>query len=304
MATQRLERSLRITFIGMVVNALLTGAKMAAGIVGNSQALIADAVESLADLVSSLVVWRGVVVASTPADDEHPYGHGKAEPLAAAVVSVMLFFAAIWITIEAVRQIVRPHQTPAPFTLGVLILVVIIKETMFRVGRKAGKELESLVMHGDAFHHRSDAITSLLAGIGITIALWGGPGYEAADDYAAIVAAIIIAWNGWSLLNPAMKELMDASPESDMIGEIKEIAAAQKHVEAVEKCIVRKMGYDLFVDMHIEVDPMMPVRDAHIIAHQVKDAVRAALPRVQDVLVHVEPYESGPPKGELPGKRE
>ncbi|MGV3774420.1 MAG: cation diffusion facilitator family transporter [Verrucomicrobiales bacterium] len=290
MATQRLESSLRITFIGMVVNALLTGGKMAAGILGHSQALIADAVESLADLVSSLVVWRGVVVASTPADEEHPYGHGKAEPLAAAVVAVMLFFASIWITIEAIREILRPHHTPAPFTLIVLILVVIIKESMFRFGRRVGKELESLVVHGDAFHHRSDAITSLLAGIGISIALWGGPGYEAADDYAAIVAAMIIAWNGWSLLKPAMEELMDTSPETGMIGQIKGIASAQVHVEGVEKCIVRKMGYDLFVDMHIEVAPEMSVLQAHDVAHKVKDAVMAAMPRVRDVLVHVEPF--------------
>jgi cation diffusion facilitator family transporter len=173
--------------------------------------------------------------------------------------------------------------------LIVLVAVVIIKEAMFRFGRRAGDELNSIVVHVDAWHHRSDAITSLLAGIGIAIALIGGKGYESADDYAAVVAALIIARNGWALLNPAMQELMDASPETELIGHIKRIAEAQTHVEAVETCFVRKMGYDLFVDMHIEVLPEMTVLQAHAVAHAVKDAVRQEVPRVRDVLVHIEP---------------
>src|SRR3989440_3124114 len=197
MAPTRLERGLRATFLGMVANILLAAAKLAAGIVGHSHALVADAVESLADLFSSVIVWRGLVVAAEPADEDHPYGHGKAEPIAAAVVSSMLLVAAAAITIQAAREILQPHHTPSGYTLLVLIVVVGIKEGLFRFVMREGISVESSVVRTDAWHHRTDAITSLAAGIGISIAWIGGKGYEAADDVAAVVAAGIIAWNGW-----------------------------------------------------------------------------------------------------------
>ncbi|MEW6302326.1 MAG: cation diffusion facilitator family transporter [Verrucomicrobiota bacterium] len=289
---------MRATVIGMVVNIFLVGGKMAAGVVGHSHALVADAVESLADIFSSLVVWRGLVVASEPADEDHPYGHGKAEPIAAAAVSTMLLLAAGWIAIQSVREILVPHQTPAPFTLGVLILVVLVKETLFRFALKEAISVESTAVRTDAWHHRSDAITSLAAGIGITIAILGGPGYEAADDYAALFAAGIIAWNGWRLLRPALNELMDTVPDTGLVQRIRDVASSVPDVVRVEKCFVRKMGYHYLADMHVEVDPQMSVLRAHDVAHQVKDKVRAALPAVYDVLVHIEPAgrESAKPK--------
>jgi cation diffusion facilitator family transporter len=288
---QRLERSLRITFVGMVSNAILTTGKMAAGLVGHSHALLADGVESLADVVSSLVVWRGVVVANEPADAEHPYGHGKAEPLSAAVVASMLLVAALWITIESVRDIVRPDRGPAPFTLFVLLGVIVVKEVLFRIVRREGDAVGSSLIRTDAWHHRSDAITSAFAFVGISIALIGGPKYAVADNYAAIMAACVIAWNGWHLLRPAMDELMDTSPPKDFREQIVALAAGTPRVARVEKCLVRKMGYQYFVDMHIEVDPSMTVSEAHGIAHQVKDRVRQRLPVVADVLVHIEPAD-------------
>src|SRR5262249_21767626 len=156
--------------------------------------LVADAVESFADIFSSLIVWRGLVVAEEPADEDHPYGHGKAEPIAAAVVATMLLLAALWIIITALGEVVSPHSSPAPYTLVVLLIVVVIKEAMFRFVRREAATVESSVVHTDAWHHRSDAITSLAAGIGISIALVGGKGYEVADDVAALVAACVIAW--------------------------------------------------------------------------------------------------------------
>jgi cation diffusion facilitator family transporter len=288
---RRLQRSLRATFLGMVTNAVLTTAKMAAGIVGHSHALVADAVESLADVVSSLVVWRGVVVAAEPADAEHPYGHGKAEPLSSAVVATMLLAAALWIVVESIRGILRPDKPPAPFTLAVLLVVVVVKEFLFRFVRKEGHEVESALIRTDAWHHRSDAITSAFAFVGITVALVGGPRYAAADNYAAILAAFVIAYNGSNLLRPAMDELMDTSPGSDFQAQIQKIASEIGEVQRVEKCLVRKMGYQYFVDMHIEVDPSMPVSRAHDIAHQVKNRIRAAIPEVADVLVHIEPAQ-------------
>ncbi len=289
MSGRRLERSLRVTFLGLLVNAGLAAGKIAAGVIGHSQALVADGVESSADLVSSLIVWRGVTVAAAPADKEHPYGHGKAEPLAAAVVASVLLGAAVLIVIAAVRDILRPHRVPASFTLAVLVGVVIVKEVLFRVVHRAGADLDSSAVRADAWHHRSDAITSLFAFVGISIALIGGKGYEAADDYAAILAAGVIAYNGWRLFRPAMDELMDIAPAADFVDKVRTIAAGTAEVVRVEKCLVRKSGNEYLVDMHIEVDPEMTVDRAHGIAHGVKDAIRRQVPSVRDVLVHIEP---------------
>jgi cation diffusion facilitator family transporter len=286
---ERLQRGVRITLIGMVANTILAVGKMGAGVLGHSHALIADGVESLADIISSLVVWRGLVVAAEPADEDHPYGHGKAEAIAAAVVATMLLLAALWIAVQGVREILRPHSLPAPFTLVVLVVVVVVKELLFRFVAREGMSLESSAVTTDAWHHRSDAITSLFAGIGITVSLIGGPGYEAADDAAAVLASGIIAWNGWRLLRRAADELMDTVPDPQLATRVGAVARTVGGVAGIEKCRVRKAGQHVFVELHVEVDPAMPVSRAHALAHEVKDRVRAAIPAVHDVLVHVEP---------------
>ncbi len=289
MTDARLKRSLRATFVGLVCNTVLTTAKFTAGILGHSHALIADAVESLADIFSSIIVWRGVVIASEPADEDHPYGHGKAEPIAAAIISTMLLLAAGWIVVQAFREIANPHLAPAPFTLVVLLGVILIKETLFRFVLREAISVDSSAVQTDAWHHRTDAITSLAAGIGITVALVGGKGYESADDVAAIVAAGIIAWNGWRLLRPALNELMDRTPSRELSERIRHIAESVEGVDRVEKCLVRKMGYHYYADMHVEVNPQMTVQRSHDIAHLVKDQIRSQIPRVRDVLIHIEP---------------
>ena len=290
MAMGRLKRSLRATLLGMVANTLLAAGKMAAGVLGHSHALVADAVESLADVFSSIVVWRALVVAAEPADKEHPYGHGKAEPIASVIISTMLLLAAVGIVASSIRAMLgAEHEGPRAFTLLVLLAVVAVKEMLFRFVASEADSVDSSAVHTDAWHHRADAITSLAAAIGISISLIGGKGYESADDVAAIVAAGIIAFNGWRLLRPAMNELMDAAPNQQVIDRIKKIAATVDGVERVEKCIARKVGHRYFVDMHLEVDPKMTVERGHAIAHDVKDKVREKFPAVRDVLVHVEP---------------
>jgi len=290
MAMSRLKRSLRATFLGMVVNTFLAAGKLAAGVLGHSHALVADAVESLADIFSSIVVWRGMVVASEPADEDHPYGHGKAEPIAAAMVSTILLLAAVSIAATSVQSMLSgEHAGPRPFTLVVLVAVIVIKEGLFRFVRGEAISVESTAIDADAWHHRSDAITSLAAAIGITVSLIGGKGYHSADDVAAIVAAGIIAFNGWRLLRPAMNELMDASPNRQVIDQIRKTAASIPGVAGVEKCMVRKMGHRYYVDMHLEVDPKMTVQQGHAISHDVKDKVKEKFPAVRDVLVHIEP---------------
>lgn len=291
MSDLRLQRSRRATLLGMVVNTLLAVGKMAAGFIGQSHALVADGVESLADLFSSVIVWRGMVIAATPADEDHPYGHGKAEPLASAVVATLLLLAALWIAINSVREILRPHGTPAPWTLAVLIVVVLAKETLFRFVFREGTAIESGAVQSDAWHHRCDAITSLFAAVGIAVTLLGGPGYEAADDVAALFASLVIGWSGWRLLRGAFDELMDAAPDVALVEAVRRHASAVPEVKGVEKCNLRKMGWHLYVDIHIEVNGQLTVEHAHVVAHEVKDHLRAQLPKIRDVLVHIEPAQ-------------
>jgi cation diffusion facilitator family transporter len=297
-AEDRLKRGLRATFLGLAVNVILGAAKFAAGILGHSHALIADATESFADIFNSLVIWRGIVVAAEPPDKEHPYGHSKAEPLAGAFGAVMLLAAALWIAGKAalnIYEFLNPpsadfHREPLRgFTLLVLVVVIVVKEGLFRFVIGEGEATDNAAVKTDAWHHRSDAITSAGAFIGISIALLGGEKFSWADDAAAIFCAIIIGVNGWILLCPPLSELMDEAPDPKIVDQIRQIAADISGVARVEKCFVRKAGHLFFVEMHIEVDPQMTVLHSHEIAHDVKDQIRETMPSVSDVLVHIEP---------------
>lgn len=281
-------RNRRIVAVGFVSSLALSLAKLLAGWLGHSYALIADAVESFADVFASFVVWHGLRIAARPADADHPYGHGKAEALAAIFVALFIGLAGIGIAIEAIRLILTPHHTPAAWTLWVLIGVVVLKETLFRVVHRAAQETGSNAVSADAWHHRSDAITSLAAAVGISVALLGGPGWERADGFAALFASGIIVVNGFRLALPPLHELMDAEPP-ELIAAVRAAATTVAGVVIVEKVLARKSGGRYWVDMHIEVNAEMPVREAHALAHRVKDAIMAALPAVQDVLIHVEP---------------
>jgi cation diffusion facilitator family transporter len=236
-------------------------------------------------------LWWGLKVAAEPPDAEHPYGHGKAEPVATIIVSLVLIAAAFGLAAQSVREIITPHHAPAPFTLVVLVVVVVVKETLFRTVLAAGRQIESSAVQTDAWHHRSDAITSGAAFLGIAIALIGGPGWEAADDWAALVACGFIAWNGVRLLRPALHEAMDTAPSPALEANVRRLAASVPGVATLDQCRVRKMGLEYFVDLHVGVDPEMTVRESHRIAHAVRDTIRAELTAVADVLVHIEPED-------------
>jgi cation diffusion facilitator family transporter len=283
------QAGIRSTLIGMGVNFFMALIKGTTGILGNSYALVADAIESASDVLASIIVWIGLRTAAKAPDKEHPYGHGKAEPLAAIVVAIFIMGAAIIIAIQSVHNIVTPHEVPAPFTLFVLILVIIVKEGMFRFVNQTGDEIKSTAVKADAWHHRSDALTSLTAAIGITIALVGGPEYASADDWAALVASGFIMYNGYHIFAPAFREIMDTAPSGEIVEDVRRIALGVDRVEGTEKCLVRKMGFEYFVDLHVLVDGNLSVREGHDIAHAVKDAIRAKRPRVYDVIVHIEP---------------
>jgi cation diffusion facilitator family transporter len=292
---KHLERASRVgvrsTLLGMGVNVFLAMVKGAAGIAGNSYALIADAIESAADVVTSFVVLLGVRMAGKPADINHPYGHGKFEPLAAAVVSLTLLGAAVLIMVESVREILTPHHAPEPFTLAVLLGVIVVKELLARYVGNAAEGIGSVAVKTDAFHHRADAITSGAAFIGISVAVFGGPGFEMADDIAAVIAAVVIAVNALILFRPALSELIDTAPAPEIGQSIKEIALAVPGVLGTHKCGVRKVGFVYFVDLDVLCDPEETIRHGHEVAHNVGEAIHSALPAIAKVLVHVEPAD-------------
>lgn len=285
------HQGLRSTLIGILANTLLAAIKATAGFLGNSYALIADAIESTTDIASSFIVWSGLKIAALPPDADHPYGHGKAEPLAAIVVSLTLIAAAMGIAIQSVREILTPHHAPAAFTLAVLVLVVVTKETLFRFVFNVGQDINSTAVKSDAWHHRSDAITSAAAFVGISISLIGGAGYESADDWAAMFASVIILFNAYRILRPAINEVMDGAPSADVDVGIRRAAQQVEGVIALEKCFIRKMGFSYYVDLHVTVDGELSVRHGHDIARQVKLAIRTSNPHVAEVLVHIEPSD-------------
>ena len=285
------EKGLRSTILGILANAGLAVIKGIAGVLGNSYALIADAIESTTDIASSLIVWGGLKISGIPPDIDHPYGHGKAEPLAATVVSLFLFAVAIAIAIQSAREIVTPHHAPAPFTLIVLVVVVITKESLFRFVFNVGKSIDSTAVKSDAWHHRSDAITSASAAIGISIAIIGGPGYESADDWAAMFASVIIAFNAYRILRPAINEVMDAAPTSEVEKAVRETARRVDGVLGLEKCRIRKMGLWYYVDLHVTVEGSMAVREGHEIARNVRAKILEIHANIADVLIHIEPSD-------------
>ena len=285
------ELGIRSVKHGILANIILAIVKGLVGVFGHSFALIADAIESLADVFTSIVVWIGLKTASKAPDEDHPYGHGRAEPLAGIVVAASLIAAAILIAIESIHLIMTPHQGPKWFTLVVLIFIIFIKEWLFRYVQKTANDIGSVSVRGDAWHHRSDALVSLTAAIGISIALIGGKGYESADDWAALIAAVIIVYNAYLIFKPAFEEVMDKAVSEDIVREIRHLAKQVAGVEDIEKCLVRKSGFEYFVDIHIVVDGDLPVREGHRIGHEVKDFIMRHKPLVFNVLTHIEPLD-------------
>ena len=285
------ERASRSAQLGVVINATLAAVKLVAGIVGNSYALVADAVESTSDIFSSLVVLGGLRVATRGPTDEFPFGFGRAETLAAVVVSLMLVGTSIGISVEAIREIRTPHHAPAGWTLVVLCTVILVKWWISRRVHAAGRDAGSRAVQADAWHHLSDALTSLAACIGISLALWMGPGWEAADDWAALVAAGVILINGILMLRSSAFDLLDRSAEPKLMSQVRQVASGVPGVLAVEKLVVRRAGIQSFVDIHVQAEGEMPLRLAHDLGGAVKWAILNGVPSVGGVLVHMEPYE-------------
>lgn len=285
----RRRSALRTSYLSMAGNALLAIVKAVTGIVGHSYALVADAIESTADIFTSFLIIIGFRVSMRPADANHPYGHGKAEAVVTFAVVAFLLISAAVIAYQSIRNIATPHPAPKPFTLIVLGVIILVKEIAYRYVQKRGKSAYSTMLEAEAWHHRSDAITSGCAFVGVAIAILLGPGYEAADDWAALVAAGIIVYNAYRIFRPALSEMMDEDHYVELTRQIRDVAITVAGVSGTEKCHVRKMGMQFYIDLHLEVNPEITVSEGHRIAHRVKDTLMTEIPQIGDVHIHVEP---------------
>ena len=285
------EEAVKTTWFSILGNALFAIAKGITGIFGNSYALIADAIESTTDVFSSLFVLLGLRYANKPPDANHPYGHGKAEPLVTFAIVGFLVASATVIAYQSIEHIRTPHEIPESYTLIVLAIIVVIKEFFYRVVSKKGVETKSTALKADAWHHRSDAITSLMAFLGISIALFMGKGYETADDWAALLASGFILYNAYRILRPALGEVMDEHMYDGMVDNIRKAAGKVSGVRETEKCLIRKAGMTFHVDLHVAVNAGITVKAGHDIAHKVKNKLLNELPEIADVLIHIEPFE-------------
>jgi len=286
------ETAIQATYFSIAGNALLAILKWLTGYFGNSYALIADAIESTTDIFSSFLVLVGIQYANKPADKNHPYGHGRAETLVAFLVVGFLIISATIIAYESIKNIGTPHDLPKPFTLYVLGAIIVWKELSYRFVVRKSIETNSSSLKADAWHHRSDAITSVAAFIGISIALFFGKGYESADDWAALFAAGFIIYNSYLIFRPALGEFMDENIHEELIQSIRKVAMTVEGVRGTEKCFIRKAGMVYHVDLHATVDAMIPVKEGHRIAHLLKDTLRKEIPQLGHVLIHIEPADS------------
>ncbi len=283
------KSAIRTALFSIIGSAVLAVIKGLTGILGNSYALIADAIESTTDIFSSILVLIGLKYSSRPADENHPYGHGKAEALVTFMIVAFLVGSAGIIVYQSIENLQTPHELPKPFTLYVLGGIILFKEFSYQYVRRKGKEANSTSLQADAVHHRADAITSLAAFIGISIALIGGKGYEVADDWAALLAAAVILFNAYNIFRPALAEIMDEHLYDEEVTKIREIAKTVKGVRNTEKCLIRKAGMKYLVDLHARVDGNITVYEGHDISHRLKDCLMKQMPELADVLVHIEP---------------
>lgn len=285
------QSAIKATYFSLIGNVCLAFVKGFAGILGNSYALIADAIESTTDIFSSFLVLFGLKYANKPADENHPYGHGRAEPLITFIVVGFLITSATIIAYESIQNITTPHDAPKSWTLILLAAIILWKEFSFRKVMKRAVETNSSSLKADAWHHRSDAITSVAAFIGISIAVLFGNGYESADDWAALFASGFILYNSYLIFRPALGEIMDEHLYDDLIIEIREVSQTVKGVIDTEKCFIRKAGMKYHVDLHATVDANITVKEGHDISHLLKDTLRAKIPQLGHVLIHIEPNE-------------
>ncbi len=294
------QEILGYAFLTTWINFVLMLIKIVTGVVGNSYALIADGIESASDIFVSLITWMGLSYSLRPADQNHPYGHGKIESLAGMFSGGALLVAAGMIAFQSIREILTPHHSPEWFTLPVLLAVVFAKAMLAKRVSTLSKQSKSCALEGDAWHHHSDAMTSAGAAVGISIALLGGPEYAAADDWGALIACAVIVFNGFRIISRSFHENIDGYVDDGIVGELRRCSSEIAEIRVIEKCRVRKSGTFYFAEVHLQVDPDCSVRVGHKIAHQFKKLAMGQIPVLKDISIHLEPYAEAAQGGAAP----
>ena len=286
----RNDKASQASAVSLVSNVVLACVKVLIGFIGSSYAMIADGIESLADCVSSLVVWSGLRIGSKEPDAEHPYGHGKAEAIAALFAGIGLWVSGGLIASQAIHEIIIKHEPPKLFTVPALIAIIATKELLFRYVKDQAYKHDSTALMAEAFHHRSDFLTSLCVLVGICIAVFAGPEFAPADDVAALLVTGLIFRNGWIIMQPSIDELMDRSISDTRNSKIRQSILETPGVVDVETLWIRRSGRRFHVNIHIEVDPEISVREGHEIAHRVKDRLKKLNEiSIEHVHTHIEP---------------
>lgn len=289
--TTKEKSAIKATYFSIGSNILLAIAKLISGFLGNSYALIADGIESTADVFSSFFVLLGFKYAQKPPDENHPYGHTRIEPLITFLVVAFLVTSATVIAYKSIVNIQTPHKTPKAWTLIVLGVIIIWKECSYRYVMRKSQQINSSSLKADAWHHRSDAVTSVTAFIGISIALYFGDGFETADDWAALFASAFILYNSYKIFRPALGEIMDEHVYDDLVGQIRTTAITVDGIKGTEKCFVRKAGMKYLVELHAIVDGSISVKKGHFLSHKLQDTLQDNFPEISHITIHIEPDE-------------
>jgi cation diffusion facilitator family transporter len=284
----------RAVVLGLVVNFTLGLTKLVAGIVGNSFALLSDAVNSIGDSFGSVVLLVALHVAQLPADRKHPYGHSRAEAVASLSAAWLIAFSAVVIGWQAVARLGQSHSLPEAWTLWIAAANVVLKEALYQINSRIGRRIGSQALVTNAWDHRSDALCSLAVVCGIAAVRWGGERFMWADEAAALVIVVAILWSAYQLLRTSASELLDQQADEKVVNDIRAAARKVPGVRSVEKLRVRRSGMELFADMHVEVDPNLSVERGHDIGHNVKSQLLADFTALRDVLVHLEPESHRP----------
>jgi cation diffusion facilitator family transporter len=279
----------RVALAGMIVSGSLATIKIAAGIMGHSTAVVADGLESAADVFASGIVLLGLTLAAKPPDWNHPYGHGRLETLTGLFVGFLLALAGVAISVNAMRQMGRSHPPPAAFVIWPLIGSAAVKSVLSGVKFHYGRKIRSAALVADAWNDGVDILSALAALVAVWFTLLGPREFLAADHWGAFAVGLIVVFTGIRVARDTALQLMDTMPDQETMSKIRNVALTVAGVRGVEKCYARKTGLQYHVDLHLEVDPDITVRQSHDIATNVRIAIKETLHWVADVLVHVEP---------------
>jgi cation diffusion facilitator family transporter len=290
-AEKRSRATQRVTLVGAMVNCALAALQITFGLLGKSQALLADGLHTISDLATDFIVLFASRRASKEADKSHPYGHGRIETLASMLLGAILVVVGTGIGLRGLESIFSPPGVnPETITVFFAALAIVAKEGLYRYTLKAARAHHSDLLESNAWHHRSDALSSMVVVVGISAQLLGVPYMDAA---AAIVVAAMIMFMGYRLGRKALDELIDAGLDFDLVDEVREAMLADTSVVGIHNLRSRSMGGQGYIDAHIEVDSDLTVSEAHYIAHKIEHRVKTQFPKIVDVQIHIDPLDDG-----------